>query len=248
MNLCKFCGRQVPLVKAHIIPESMYPLEEVRREPLAIIHSDPNAPHGKSWIGEYDSTLVCAGCETMFSPWDDYAIRIFRQEPTKNNYLYIDGEPSLYTLDIYDYKKLKLFFVSLLWRAAESNRPPFANVNIGAKHTARLKRMIENEDPGDAEDYSVYIVRFMHRDGFHKAVMTPQRQRRGDDRVSFWHFYLAGYKCGIKVDQRPTPSPFVKMILRPNEPLRVVVMNFNETQEYKAVVSAARNLRSDSAK
>jgi hypothetical protein len=103
--------------------------------------------------------------------------------------------------------------------------------------------MIQNEEPGKPEDYSVYIVRFTHHGDFHRAVMTPQRQRRGDDRVSFWHFYLPGYMCGIKVDERPTPSPFSRIILRPNEPLRVLVMKFDETQEYKAMVSAVRNLR-----
>jgi hypothetical protein len=114
MSLCKLCGREAPLVKAHIISESMYPFEEERREPLLMVPSAPNIPRGKSSVGEYDSTLVCAECEAAFAPWDDYAVRIFRKEPKAENYIYIDGKPRVYTLKTYDYPKLKLFLFSVV--------------------------------------------------------------------------------------------------------------------------------------
>jgi hypothetical protein len=243
MSPCKLCGKEAPLVRAHIIPESMYPFEEVRREPLIMVPSDPNIPRGKSRVGEYDTTLVCADCEATFAPWDEYAIRIFRSEPIRSSYIYVDSEARLYTLEAYDYKKLKLFFLSLLWRATESSRPFFEHVAVGSRHTIRLKHMIRNKDPGNPDEYSVFIVRFTHHADAHKAVLTPQRRRWGDDRIAFWHFYLAGYMCVIKVDQRLTPPLFFKMILRPNEPLRIFMMKFDETQAYTAMVSAVHNLR-----
>jgi hypothetical protein len=168
---------------------------------------------------------------------------LFRKEPREEDYVYVDGERRAYTLETYDYAKLKLFFVSLLWRASESNRPFFEHVSAGRKHTTRLKQMIQNNDPGEPDEYSVFIVRFTHHDDAHKAVMSPQKQRWGNDRVWSQRFYLAGYTCAVKVDQRLTPSPFFRFILRPSEPLRVLVMNFNETQEYKALVNAVRHLR-----
>lgn len=242
MSLCKLCGRNEPLVKAHIIPKSMYPFEGERREPLIRVPSAPDAPPERSWIGEYDPALVCAECEATFHPWDDYAVRLFREEPREKDYVYVDGEPGAYTLKTYDYARLKLFFVSLLWRASESSRPFFEHVRVGPKHTVRLRQMILDNDPGGPEEYSVFIVRLTHHDDAHKSVMSPHKPRWGHDRVTFWCFYLAGYTCAMKVDQRPTPSPQSKFILRPDEPLHIVLMKFREMQEYKDLVSFMRKL------
>ena len=52
MSLCKLCGENKPLVRAHIIPKSMYPLENEQREPLLRIPSAPDTPPERSWIGE----------------------------------------------------------------------------------------------------------------------------------------------------------------------------------------------------
>ena len=232
MSLCKLCGRSARLVNAHIIPESMYPFENQRREPLVMVASAPETPLGKSRVGEYDPKLVCAQCESTFSPWEDYTIRLFRKESGQGDYNMIRT---------YDYHKLKLFFVSTLWRASETNRPFFEHVSIGPRHTARLKQMIQNHDPGEPEEYSVLIVRFTHPYDAHKAVMNPQKKRYGSDGVSFYRFYFAGHMCAIKVDRRPTPSPLSRFILRPNQPLYIASMKFEETQEYRAMVKAVRN-------
>lgn len=192
MSVCKLCGEEKPLVKAHIIPKSMYPLDDKRREPLLRVPSAPDAPPERSWIGEYDAALVCAQCESTFHPWDDYAIGVFRTEPQEDDYVKVDGEPGAYTLKAYDYAKLKLFFVSLLWRASESSRPFFEHVNVGREHATRLREMILDKDPGDPDEYSVFIVRLIHHDDAHKSVISPHKQRWGHDRVTFWRFYLAG--------------------------------------------------------
>jgi hypothetical protein len=238
MSLCKLCGRSAPLVQAHIIPESMYPFESGRRQPLLKVPSNSDAPLGKSRVGEYDPELVCGPCEAKFSPCDDYASRLLRKEPKPEDCVYVDGEWRAYTIETYDYAKLKLFFVSLLWRASESTRTFFENVSVGPQHTAQLSEMIRNKDPGRPDEYSVCIVRFTDNIEAHKSVMTPQKQRY--DGVRFCRFYLAGYMCPIKVDQRSAPSHFSSFVLRPSEALRIIVMKFNETHEFKALVSAVR--------
>jgi hypothetical protein len=101
--------------------------------------------------------------------------------------------------------------------------------------------MIHNKDPGEPQEYAVFIVRFTHHNDAHRSVMV-HRQRWGDDRVAFWCFYLGGYMAAVKVDQRLTPSPLSKLILRPSEPLKVFVMKFAETPEYKTLVTAVRRL------
>jgi hypothetical protein len=243
MSLCRLCGRNKPLVRAHIIPESMYPFEDVPRQPLLKVPSNPAAPLEKSRVGEYDSALVCKGCEEKFSPWDDYGSRLFRKEPKPKDRIYIDGGWRAYTLEAYDYAKLKLFFISLLWRASETERAFFEKVNVGPRHTARLKEMILNKNPGMPDEYAAWIMRLTHEIDAHKSVLSPYRRRY--EQVWFYHFYLAGHVCIIKVDRRPAPSMFSRFILRPNEPLHVLIMRFNETREYAHLRRALLNLRLD---
>lgn len=239
MSLCKLCGEDRPLVEAHIIPESMYPFDEPR-EPLLMVPSSPEIYPGRSRRGVYDRELVCEPCEAKFSPWDDYANRLLRKEPGEHDYTCVDGEPRVYTVTPFDYPKLKLFFVSLLWRASESNQSFFAHVSVGPKHTARLREMIWMGEPGEPEEFSVFLVRLTHHDDAHKTVMSPQRQTF--ESVRFWRFQVAGYMCDIKVDQRPTPPPQCRWILRPNEPLRIMILPFNALPEFKHMVRAVRQL------
>jgi hypothetical protein len=241
MSRCKLCGEDRPLVGAHIIPESMYPFDRgASREPLIIVPSAPDIHPGKSRRGVYDRELVCGPCEAEFSPWDDYANRLLRKESGEHDYTYVDGEPRAYTITTYDYAKLKLFFVSLLWRASESNQTFCAHMSVGRQHTARLRQMIRNGEPRDPEEYSVFVVRLTHPDDAHRTVRSPQRRRHAS--VLFWRFQFAGYMCDIKVDQRPTPPPMCRWILRPDEPLRIMILPFNEVPEFKDLARAVRKL------
>jgi hypothetical protein len=100
MGLCKFCGRDNPLIEAHIIPESMYPFDKGSRHPLLKVPTSPDIPLGKSRAGEYDPELICACCEaksvlrmTRFG----YSVRSLGQRTTKTL------KRVLYELKTYNY-------------------------------------------------------------------------------------------------------------------------------------------------
>jgi hypothetical protein len=153
----------------------MYPFDEPR-EPLMIVPSAPGIHPRRSPCGVYDRALVCELCEAQFSPWDDYANRLLRKPAGEHDYTYVDGEPRIYTIPTYDYTNLKLFFVSLLWRASESDQSFCEHLNVGPTHTARLRQMILNGEPGEPEEYSVLLARLTHHDDTHKTVGA----RKGD--------------------------------------------------------------------
>jgi hypothetical protein len=179
MSLCNLCGEDRPLVRAHIVPESMYPFERERRESLRMVASGPDTCLRRSRAGAYDRELVCGPCEAEFGPGTT-TCRLLRTEPEEEDCVYVDGELRAYTIRTYYYAKLKLSFVSLLWRASESSRSFFAHVSVGPKHTARLKEMILNRDPGEPEEYAVFMVRLTHHRSAHRGVMSPKATlRRG---------------------------------------------------------------------
>ena len=52
-----------------------------------------------------------------------------------------------------DYRELKLFQMSLLWRAGVAKGEFFQNVELGEKHERKLRQLLVKDDPGSERDY-----------------------------------------------------------------------------------------------
>jgi hypothetical protein len=187
---------------------------------------------GKSQIGIYDKTILCEICERKIEKYDDYACRILLQNFEEQNYI---SDPSnrkvSYKLSIIDYKKLKLFFISVLWRALASNRKEFSNIK-DCDLENRLKTMIENDYPGNESDFPVITTRFDDWLGKKFGHLDPHYE--SIEGIKFCRFYLgAGYKIFIKVDEKPLPKSemWQFFILKPNHPLYIIIYNFLNSKE-----------------
>src|SRR5258706_1443213 len=116
VSLCKLCGEQGGLVEAHIIPRSFYEPLKDGSGPLTMGSNRPRFYPKRSSMGAYDKELVCGKCEALFSPWDDYAQRLLLRACEESSLFEANGQPIAYVYPTFDYHRLKLFFVSLLWR------------------------------------------------------------------------------------------------------------------------------------
>lgn len=193
---CAFCGTQSPLVKSHIIPEGLYWGLHDGETPSPVIAS----PHdGEFQVrrpnGIWDRFL-CDAHEKQFNDWDTHAVEVLRN----GNHLAVSGG---WQYSAFEFDKLKLFFMSLLWRAHATNDKFFERVNLGP-HADRLKRLIESKCPGRPFDYAIILWR--SDEPIAKAVIAPFCERY--EGAWFVRFYLPGYMALIKVDQRPLPAPF----------------------------------------
>ena len=59
-----------------------------------------------------------------------------------------------------DYCLLKLFFLSLLWRAHHSSHDLFSGVNVGRRMERRLRELILAGNPSRADEFAVVLARF----------------------------------------------------------------------------------------
>ncbi len=98
--------------------------------------------------------LLCDDCEQKFSRSERYANHVWFRKAPPNVEQFSLGlrAPNI------DYKKFKLFQMSLLWRTSISSLEPFKNVVIPSHEKNRLREMLYNEDPGQSSDYSCLIV------------------------------------------------------------------------------------------
>ena len=232
-GICKLCNKVGVLKESHAIPdfyirglEHKLPTGSKRElQPFSIVLSaDPEMEGGAKQRGYWEKILgikeylLCGACEQKFQTNETYV----------RNLLYGNAPPPLKKLRIgtsldlgitqhdidgfldarkviVDYKKLKLFQLSLLWRAGIAKGSFFKNVDLGEFHSARLQALLHAENPGLDTDYACVMIDLQHNgNGYTDWIEMPRRSKRGQ--VNY-QFIIGGYMYLFTVSkQRSRPS------------------------------------------
>lgn len=228
---CLLTGTEGKGVKAHIIPRSFYDLDYSQPVPLEIITNSEKGYNGKSFAGIYDPNIVTVEGERIFSGWDSYAHDLLIRDRGSFTKRVSEGKVIALETPKYDYARLKLFYLSVLWRASVSTQPFFQHVRLGP-HEAIVKDALLNANPGDSDFYSVGVACFTDLPS--KTVMLDPFKERYEG-VKYYRFFLGHYIAYIKVDQQPTSQVFAPIALRPDSPLFLAGRKFHQSKE-KAVM------------
>lgn len=244
---CRLHLRQANLVNAHVIPRAFFPIPiQEDGQGLTLVGYD-HVHQRRSPIGWYDQELVCESGEKQFQRWDDYAIKFLRRSPKRIEWVRDadgliaknDGIKLGYLVNDVNYALLKLFFLSLLWRASASNRFEFQCVKLGALEE-NLRKMILSEDPGIADQFGVLIWRYAEQCRKSKIIWHPCTDEICG--IPYINFYFGGYIFQIKADLTPTPSGLSETQLAPNRPMYVVQRKFLGSNEHHIAMQMVSNL------
>lgn len=233
---CRLCERERELVDSHIIPRSFYEIGGKKSKDITKIVSNTKGFYPKkSPKGIYEQ-IVCLECENKFSPWDDYAFRFLVGNSKRNK---TTPRNNIVGLEVrkFDYLKLKLFFLSLLWRSNVATDPFFGKVNLGS-HESIIKGMIRDGEPGGPEDYSVLISKFNYP-GELIPILSPDLTDY--DGINTYRFYLAGFMVLIKVDDNLFKDPFDSLVLSQHPPLHIILREYEDSKEKKVMVKMVRS-------
>src|SRR5690242_3439170 len=139
IGICKLTRTRGKFVKAHIIPEAFsrrasanYPMTQ----------SGQGTRPKRRWTSWYDPQLVTAAGERILADYDDWAIRELRRTR-----LVSSGWGPMTVLSVPDYdtvpgttwgirkvqidgKRLRLFYLSVLWRAAMCELSEFNEIKL----------------------------------------------------------------------------------------------------------------------
>jgi hypothetical protein len=117
--------------------------------------------------------LLCEDCEQQFGRYEMYASKVFyggtpiSGSRRKNSVL----------LRSLDYKPLKLFFMSLLWRFGVTSIEYYKGAILGP-HEARLRQMLLAENPGAYDDYPFRFDRATSINAHGGSLDLDARRRR----------------------------------------------------------------------
>jgi len=232
--VCRLCGHDRKLVKAHIIPEGFFrKLWHGKDMPFLLSDNEDIYPK-RAPIGVYDREILCEACELLFARWDQYG-QEFLERRHAWRLLRDHDNPVGYEVLDYDYANLKLFFVSVLWRASVSRHPFFKNIDLGSFEDIAKQQIIEMA-PGNADDFSVILAAFNAPTV--KPSLDPALATWTD--VRHYQFYLGDCVAYIKADERKTPEPFHDLVLKETPPFLVISRDLRASPELSLMKKIAQ--------
>ncbi len=123
-GVCKLCQQSRPLLRSHVLPEFLYKDTGVYDPKHRFVNVPKLGSNEKPKMEQQGlrERLLCMACEGRLSKFEDYAKRVVADmqaspvpmhtsAPTPADATVISGV---------DYKKFKLFLMSLVWRAGDS--------------------------------------------------------------------------------------------------------------------------------
>lgn len=182
-DICKLTGERGSYVRSHLIPKAFTRPEEPG---LPLMQAASGQRVKKRWDSWYDMKLVTQQGENILSEFDDWAVKYLRAQKLvwggwgpmtslANNFDSIPGTPwGIRKIKVDDPDKLRLFFFSLLWRAAASKLSEFVEVELPKAHLIQLGEMLKKRRPGPIDFYPITLTQLSTKGVIHNLVPLAQ--------------------------------------------------------------------------
>jgi hypothetical protein len=165
LSLCK---KQAELQRSHVIPKFTH--KRIKKEDGRLLRFMKGGhPEGDHVQDAFFEDMLCLACEARFQKWEEHAARMFAQKHVFD----FPASPGRQLVKItgFDYAKMKLFLMSILWRMGVAKDSVFSSVKLGP-HAERLRRLLLDSDPGVATDYGCAAT-VIHMDGERMPLTRP---------------------------------------------------------------------------
>ncbi len=195
---CRLCRQPKPLQDSHIVPEFVYkPLYNAKHQLFGLA----GTTKVKIFQKGVREKLLCKECEQQFSRYENYAART----------LFATGYPfspkgPFKIFSGLKYEDLKLFFLSLLWRFAETSLPQLSGASLGP-HRERLRVLLTTE----IYPCTLTEVNLKGR-VLHHWIIPPKRSRSPEGDI-IWNMVIGGYLMSFYVSNHGIPWQVKPMLL-----------------------------------
>lgn len=202
MIYCKLCLKFKELQDSHIIPDAFWRKSKQKGRYISI-SKDRNQFGQDSCVEK----LLCFECEQNLSKIEGYAIKLCLQNPSNIGVSINLFEKYKLFLGV-DYAKLKLFQLSILWRASISSA--YSNIKLPEVEEEYIRKYIYENSPLLESDYGCLMsILWMNSD--YKStretkafMLEPYMQEIGGNR--FFVFVFGGFEWRFSC---PTCSKYI---------------------------------------
>lgn len=218
---CALCHADAELCNSHILPEFLYRALYDDKHRFHQISAHPDARNRVIQKGLRER-LLCHACEQRLSVYEQYADRLLNGGVGVS--VRRDGE-RLYLQQV-DYAKLKLFQLSILWRAGVSTLSAFSQVQLGP-HGERLRQQLVAEDPGPPELYGCLMFILMHESEVQPGMVVPPTWAKFVGQRAY-RFVFGGTVYLYLVSSTPPPTYVSEHFVQPSGTATVRLQQLQE--------------------
>ena len=164
---CKLTGKQGTFVASHLLPKSLTKPSQPGRPFVEAGHGSRPVRRWDSW---FDKELVIRSGEDILARFDAAGIEELRKHmllwsgrdtgSTLPNVQLLSEEHGFGIRQIQDTnaKVLRMFFLSLLWRSAASNRREVAAVTLASSDLEQLRLLLLNDEVGPKDFFPIALT------------------------------------------------------------------------------------------
>jgi hypothetical protein len=209
-----------PIRYSHIVPEFLYrPYYDGKGRLIAIDNTEPSPAQ---YIQKgFSYPLMCDGCEAFLN--DEYE-KPFKRLWTDKSLLPSIAFRRAYKVKVAEPQLIRLFLLSVLWRAAVCPVPPFAQVNIQA-HEDRLAEMIRERNAGSFSDYPIFAVLPLLPDSKRVGPVLPTPYKMDCNEVPTIVIAFGGCLWHFMMTYGTEQIPFHQLVLTDKGAMRVLALD-----------------------
>lgn len=219
---------------SHIIPEFIFSgMYDKKHRFLEVCDVDA----GKIKLGQkgFREKLLCVDCESYINRYERHARRLFVDELPQR-----ESPKSLKVrIENLDYGLLKLFLLSVLWRASVSSLSMFKHVELGP-HEEKIRTMLKSDNPATPGNYPCVIIPLMFKGQHLKGYMVEPTHARIEGHKCY-RFVFGGFVFMIYVSSHGVPPKIKKLILTDSLPLFLYPMELSEIGFLRDVWNRAKD-------
>jgi hypothetical protein len=238
---CKLTGEYGKFVKSHIIPRA---LTRPSRPGTPLLQAGGEDRPVRRWSSWYDSRLITRAGEDILERYDDAAIK----ELQRHKLLWSSWGPmqelragitpildrtgwGTRKLAGASSKLLRLFLLSLLWRAASTSLPEFADIEVDEKTLAQIGALLcSGEDP-PRNLFPVYLIQLSTLGIPHNN--TPIRVAH--EQLELFRFYFDGLVVHFDRRLQEPETELARSVAIGSDPNMVVLTVTYEASRQKEV-------------
>ncbi|MDQ5929136.1 MAG: hypothetical protein QG594_914 [Bacteroidota bacterium] len=236
-GICKLCQQYRVFVKSHIIPRACYKDPYRKSEPLTMICPESTLKPYKNLNGVY-AFFLCDECEKKFSTIDSNGLNILYRENFIEYVVLNPWNPYQYykiyeTFDKFGkgfIKQAKLFVLSILWRAAVSNRKEFNSVKLDKDILEQARQVFFNNSHELLDKVDIAISKFTNGSNL---FIFPVKEQFGE--IKGFRISLPYYTLLVKIDDQPFPSQLHNVSLNGLNTIMAINRDWNRSAELSIV-------------
>ena len=217
---CALCLADAPLRLSHIVPEFLHRDMYDEKHRFFGLSSTPEKAIRQFQKGLREE-LLCGKCEQTLAGYERYGSRVLYHDS-------LDGTliGNVVGLRSLDYRSLKLFFLSLLWRFGVTSLEIFQSTKLGP-HQEELRRMIHEGDPGEALKYPCLLSAVMfNRKHVSDLIVPPSVGRVEGQRV--WQIIVGGFLMSFFVVSHNPPASLHALFLQEDGTFNMQIREMRE--------------------